>query len=157
MLTRIFTNALIAPADYIPKKILRIGVKCLGIFWDSIDKLQLQKFDLLPPLSVRMQANSNIRMSSYKKYGEFYLNYLIKNCRLKKNGKILDVGCGSGILATPLTKYLDSQGLYEGFDLNKQLIDWCQANVTSVSKFNFRAINVYNGNIISRQYKPYKF
>lgn len=74
------------------------------------------------------------------------LNYFTLTCRLKRNGTVLDVGSGSGIAAAPLTKYFDKAGKYEGFDINKELIDWCQQTITShYSNFHFQFVDIYNG------------
>jgi SAM-dependent methyltransferase len=58
---------------------------------------------------------------------------------------VLDVGCGIGRMALPLTKYLNAQSRYEGFDIVKEGIDWCAANITSrFPNFHFQLADVYN-------------
>ena len=42
---------------------------------------------------------------------------------------MLDVGCGTGRMAVPLTGYLSDEE-YEGFDLMPEVIEWCQENIT---------------------------
>lgn len=45
---------------------------------------------------------------------------------LTPDSKVLDVGCGTGQLARPLTKILGPQGLYYGTDLAGPAIDFCR-------------------------------
>ena len=42
---------------------------------------------------------------------------------------MLDVGCGTGRMAVPLTGYLSDEE-YEGFDLMPEAIERCQENIT---------------------------
>lgn len=159
MITRKLHNLLISPADYLPKKIINIIVRGLGIFWDSLDLLQGQSFDLLPPLSIRIQENSNIRASSYKNYGEYYFEHFRSGDKLKKNGRVLDIGCGSGIIAYPLTRYLNKKGIYEGFDINSEIINWCRSEIsTKYPNFHFQSVDLYNGKYNPQgQIDPVKF
>jgi SAM-dependent methyltransferase len=50
---------------------------------------------------------------------------------------VLDIGCGVGRIALPLTEYLDSSGGYDGFDILPEMIDWCESNI-SAQHPNFR-------------------
>lgn len=58
---------------------------------------------------------------------------------------MLDIGCGIGRLAVPLTSYLTQEGSYEGFDVVKSGIDWCNKHIKSRHpNFNFRHIDLKN-------------
>jgi SAM-dependent methyltransferase len=64
--------------------------------------------------------------------------------------RVLDVGCGAGRLAGPLTGYLGPTGSYEGFDSSRERIDWCNENIASHHPgFRFVVADVHNG-----QYNP---
>jgi len=79
------------------------------------------------------------------KLGEKYLQYFIKFGNLKPNHKVLDVGCGIGRMAIPLTKYLDPNGSYEGFDIVPHGIKWCKKKITSkFPNFSFQIADIYN-------------
>jgi len=53
-------------------------------------------------------------------------------------------------MAVPLTKLLDSSGIYEGFDIFSSGINWCQKNISSkYGNFHFTLVNVYN-----KEYNP---
>lgn len=58
---------------------------------------------------------------------------------------MLDVGCGSGRMALPLTGYLNSEGRYAGFDISQKAIAWCQEHITSAHpNFQFEVSDIYN-------------
>ena len=64
--------------------------------------------------------------------------------------RVLDVGCGAGRLAGPLTGYLDPSGSYEGFDSSAERIEWCNENIAPHHPgFRFPSRDVHNG-----QYNP---
>jgi len=56
----------------------------------------------------------------FKKIGQKFLIYFIEYGKLAPTEKVLDVGCGIGRMAVPLTDYLNPQGSYEGFDVFKE-------------------------------------
>jgi SAM-dependent methyltransferase len=67
-------------------------------------------------------------------------------CKLRPHQKVLDVGCGVGRLAIPLTRYLSDRGSYDGIDIIPQMIDWCMENIsTKYPNFRFQLADVYNG------------
>ena len=49
---------------------------------------------------------------------------IVKHFGLTKNGYLIDVGCGSGRLAKPLSSYL--RGRYLGFDIVPELVDYAR-------------------------------
>ena len=82
-----------------------------------------------------------IGAGDFKKIGLHYLKLFEENCNLKSNHRVLDIGCGIGRIAIPLTKFLDTNGSYEGFDIVKTGIDWCNKHISTVYP-NFRFFHV---------------
>ncbi len=81
----------------------------------------------------------------YKKIGADYLHRFIHDCALKPEGKVLDIGCGTGRIAVPLMAYLNERGSYDGFDIDPRGILWCVANITAKKpNFRFLAADIYN-------------
>ncbi len=82
--------------------------------------------------------------------GARYLRHLIELGGLRPNHRVLDVGCGVGRIAGPLTRYLSPPGSYEGLDVVRAGIRWCQKTITRRHPhFRFQWIDVWN-----RAYNP---
>jgi SAM-dependent methyltransferase len=81
----------------------------------------------------------------YVKQGKKFLEYFKTLAGLKPDHHVLDVGCGIGRMAYPLTAYLTEKGSYDGFDIVKSGIDWCRKNISRKHP-NFRFIHtgLYN-------------
>ena len=78
------------------------------------------------------------------KVGERYVNWFKELCGLRPEESVLDIGCRDGKMAKPLSKYLT--GRYEGFDIDKKEIEFCQKEITSKnSNFNFQVVDLFNG------------
>jgi len=59
---------------------------------------------------------------------------------------VLDIGCGCGRIALPLTEYLGQKGAYEGFDIVPEAISWCRDHIsTRYPNFQFRVADIFNG------------
>ena len=113
------------------------------IYFFNIDLLDLitgKRDKTMPPKGLIF-----IGPGDFKKIGEHYLNLFKEHCNLKPDQRVLDIGCGIGRIAIPLTKYLDSEGSYEGFDIVKKGIDWCKKHITkSYPNFRFLHIDLKN-------------
>jgi len=82
----------------------------------------------------------------FKKIGEEFLNHFIQECHLMPHDKVLDVGCGIGRMAVPLTRYMNQEGKYEGFDVFPEGIKWCKKRITKkYPNFQFQLANIFNG------------
>ena len=80
----------------------------------------------------------------FLRIGESFLQDFISKNIIQKNSAVLDIGSGIGRIAIPLTAYLDN-GRYEGFDIMKPGIAWCQKNITSrFPHFKFTQVSLSN-------------
>ena len=81
----------------------------------------------------------------FTQVGEVLLRDFIELGQLQPHESVLDVGCGIGRTAIPLTRYLSDDGSYQGFDIVQQGIDWCRTNIeASHPNFHFTWVNLYN-------------
>ena len=120
---------------------------------DIVDSLSGRRNEFVPP-----RRKIFVGSGDYLKTGEEFFKYFIDFAELKPNQKILDVGCGSGRMALPLTKYLSSDGAYEGFDIVKEGIQWCLKITEKYPNFNFHLADIYNKSYNPEgRYKPSEY
>jgi SAM-dependent methyltransferase len=64
---------------------------------------------------------------------------------LRPEHDVLDIGCGVGRTARYLCDYLSSGARYEGFDVRRGPVTWCQQNIsTRCPNFHFTYTPLYN-------------
>ncbi len=98
---------------------------------------------MVPPAPV-ITANF-IGVVNFKEIGFRFLEHFIDVGGLQRSDRVLDVGCGIGRMAIPLTQYLDNAASYEGFDVVPGGIDWCQKQINRrYRNFRFQLANVKN-------------
>ena len=79
----------------------------------------------------------------FRAVGEEMVKLLTSVGGLQADDRVLYIGCGAGRVALPLTRLLTST--YEGFDVVKAAIRWCQRHITAHHpRFRFRHANLYN-------------
>lgn len=92
----------------------------------------------LPPLRLR-----DVGGGDFRKIGEDLAALLVRH-GLKPEHRVLDIGCGVGRVALPLTRHITT-GTYDGFDIVKRWIRWCRRHITPAHpNFRFTHANVYN-------------
>lgn len=79
----------------------------------------------MPPESLLAGVGSG----DYFRIGERAMELLDHLAGLRKSDRILDVGCGLGRLAWPLSGRLRGRGSYDGFDTVAAYVDWCRGNL----------------------------
>ena len=82
--------------------------------------------------------------------GREFLRHFVDIGGLRPEDRVLDVGCGIGRMAIPLTGFLRPPGEYHGFDIVPGGIEWCRARITTRHPhFHFHHLDVRN-----RHYNP---
>jgi SAM-dependent methyltransferase len=109
------------------------------------DQLELWtgvRTSLTPPL--RLIDVGSTTYASYEQEGQEFLRHFIELADLAPHERILDMGCGIGRMAGPLTGYL-KEGNYDGFDIVENAIRWCTQNITTrFPHFRFQYVNLHN-------------
>jgi SAM-dependent methyltransferase len=86
----------------------------------------------------------------YAAVGKIFFKILVEQGGLKPHHRVLDVGCGIGRIAAPLTQYIQASGSYDGLDIVDVGIDWCRREISPrFPNFRFHHANVFN-----RGYNP---
>jgi SAM-dependent methyltransferase len=81
----------------------------------------------------------------FEQIGRQFRDYFVRLANLQPNSRVLDVGCGLGRMAIPLTDYLSEEGEYWGFDIVKKGIEWCKNRISpKFSNFHFLHVDIYN-------------
>jgi SAM-dependent methyltransferase len=123
---------------------------------DLFDFFAGKRDPLVPPRGLWFVGGGHFQANQFR--GSF-----IALGDLKPHHRVLDVGCGIGKQAVPLTQYLNPQGSYEGFDIVEEGVEWCQREISSrFPNFTFRHANIFNkhynphGDVLPEQWKfPY--
>ena len=89
--------------------------------------------------------------SQFTAVGEQLVEDMRERAGLTPSSSVLDMGCGPGRVAAPLTRHLDpASGSYEGFDVMPESIKWCRRAITPKHlNFRFQVADLHNA-----QYNP---
>lgn len=121
--------------------------KALGrrVVWGPSDIAHRMRGDRLPPRGL-----SFVGRGDFEATGREFAGYFEELGGLRPEDRVLDLGCGIGRMALPLTEYLEG-GSYAGFDVGREMIRWCERNITPAHpSFEFSWVPVYNG-----KYNPF--
>jgi SAM-dependent methyltransferase len=121
----------------------RDAVRLRGL--DLKDRLSGRADRLVPPRRLDFVGHSD-----FVETGDEFLGHFVELGGLQPGHHVLDVGCGIGRMARPLTGYLSAEGAYEGFDVNREGIGWCRRRYARFGNFRFQVADLYN-----RRYNPH--
>lgn len=111
---------------------------------EGVDLLLGRRKELVPPRYLRFGGDGD-----FEKTGDEFLGYFVQMGELQPMHRVLEIGCGIGRMARPLTKYLVN-GSYEGVDIVPRGIRWCQDHfIERYPNFHFQLADVEN-----REYNP---
>jgi len=124
----------------IPPRLKAAIKRLLYLPLDGLDVLLGKRDELQPPRRLVYIGNGD-----FKKIGQDFLKHFIEVGQLQAQEAVLDVGCGIGRMAIPLTGYLKNGGHYEGFDVVPDGVLWCQRHISDkYPHFNFRLVDIRN-------------
>jgi SAM-dependent methyltransferase len=107
---------------------------------DIRDRLRGDRDPLVPPRRYRLPG----WYADSRRVGKRWMEILDNEVGLRGDERVLDIGCGPGRIAAPLTARL-ARGSYEGFDVDRSSIRWCGRAITSRHpNFRFQIADIYN-------------
>jgi SAM-dependent methyltransferase len=107
-------------------------------------ELQNVSHSPIPPRELLKSSGSH-NLAHYRDNMLFYTKDVIQHCLLKRNSRVLDLGCGAGRISRGLLHYLNRDAIYVGVDVNAKAIDWCQKNITPRNaNFAFQHLDLVN-------------
>jgi ubiquinone/menaquinone biosynthesis C-methylase UbiE len=122
--------------------LLRLGRRLMYLSlspFDYASRLINGKTDL-PPLHLRREVGP---LRTFETGGAEFLSYLRLLVQMRPNDRVLDIGCGCGLMALYLKDCLDEQGSYFGVDVHQPSINWCRRHISSKHQnFRFHHIDV---------------
>lgn len=107
---------------------------------DSFDRVTRRRSPLTPPRGLRRFVGGG----SFDAVGDEFLQHFVDLGGLTPEQQVLDIGCGIGRMAVPLTGYV-TDGSYDGIDIVAPAIRWCKRHVSSRHpNFRFHHADVHN-------------
>jgi len=107
---------------------------------DIVDALFRLRDPMVPPRGIIFTGSGD-----FLEVGRKYCRYFVDLGGLRPTHRVLDVGCGIGRMAVPLTAYLRSPGAYEGFDIVPAGIAWCRRRITpTFPSFGFQVADIHS-------------
>lgn len=107
---------------------------------DAFESLTGRRDAMTPPRRLQYVG----RGEDFDSTGAFWRGRLVDEFGLRRDGSVLDIGCGVGRTAVALIPHLSS-GAYEGFDIVPQFIRWCRRRITPRHpNFRFELADVRN-------------
>lgn len=108
---------------------------------DTYERVTHKRDPLIPPRGLWFVGGGE----DYQAVNEEFLRYFVELGKLEPDHSVLDVGCGIGVMASRLTKFLSPEGAYFGFDVVPVAINWAREHISSrFPNFSFAHVDLFN-------------
>ncbi|HEY0523130.1 MAG TPA: methyltransferase domain-containing protein [Stellaceae bacterium] len=105
-----------------------------------LDAIRRNRFLPVPPPEKLFIGDGD-----YLAIGAEFLGHFVRIGGLAPGERVLDIGCGIGRMAVPLTQYLDESGSYDGADIVADGIGWCREAIGSrYERFRFHHLDQHH-------------
>lgn len=109
---------------------------------DAVDRLRGRSDLGIPP----KRSRDFVGGGDFREVGREFRGHIRELAGLEPSDRVLEVGSGIGRIALPLTEELDERGSYDGVEIVKRGVRWCEANITSAHpNFRFHHADIANG------------
>lgn len=127
--------------QHIPTWLKRLARICIYGVLDAWDSLRGKREPMTPPRMTALIVGSG----DFKRTGEEFLSHFIRECGLKPEHKVLEIGAGYGRMAVGLTHYISGGGGYDGIEIIDRAVAWCSEEISSrFSHFRFHHADLRN-------------
>ena len=106
---------------------------------DLRDRARGRSGRLVPPRRLGFAGHADFVGS-----GDELLSRLVELASLQPGDAVLDVGCGTGRVARPLTGFLSHGGSYDGLDADPEAIGWCRRRYRRFAGFRFQVADLFH-------------
>jgi SAM-dependent methyltransferase len=131
---------------WLPWPVFSFARRTYCVFADLADRATGKRDGMTPPRRLDWDPDGR-----FDRVGQEFLRHFVEIGGLKPHHRVLDVGCGAGRMARPLTAYLHPGGSYEGFDMLRNKVRWCQSHIgRRFPSFRFTWVDLRN-----REYAPH--
>jgi SAM-dependent methyltransferase len=119
--------------------ILDVPVDAQRLAWLQ-GQVSANRFLPAPPPELMLCGDGDFRA-----IGAEFLGYFARLAGLGADERVLDVGCGVGRMAVPLTQYLTQRARYVGLDVAQSGIAWCARTITpAYPNFTFEHLDLHH-------------
>jgi SAM-dependent methyltransferase len=109
--------------------------------WRLLDVVDARRGKLIPPRRLR----NFVGAGDFEAVGRAFVGHCVDLASLEPTNRVLDVGCGIGRLAVPLSGYLASSATYLGVDTWPEGVAWCRRHIgTAYPSFTFELLDVFD-------------
>jgi SAM-dependent methyltransferase len=123
-----------------PPSLKRTAARAIWAPVDAFEAVTGRRPADVPPRGLRRYVGAG----DYELAASNYSDHLVRIGGLQPHHRVLDVGCGIGRMAGPLTTYL-TDGSYEGMDIVPEGIVWANRHLAPMHpRFRFNVCDVYN-------------
>lgn len=121
--------------------------------WSALDvgeTLLGRRDPLTPPRRLINVGSNSFTRSDFHAIGRELFRYLVHIGGVKPDDRVLDVGCGVGRMAIPLTRYLSPTATYDGFDIIAESVEQCRR----VFSPRFNNFHFHHADLFNTKYNP---
>lgn len=106
---------------------------------DLSDRVRGRADRLVPPRRLGLAGRAD-----FVSAGDDLLDDAVELGGVQPGHAVLEIGCGTGLLARPLAGYLGREGSYDGIDVRREAIGWCRRRYARERTFRFRVADVHH-------------
>ncbi|WP_242155191.1 class I SAM-dependent methyltransferase [Aestuariivivens sediminis] len=141
-------------SDIPNKKKIKVNPKIdLDKLFLQEDKKQVYRTNNIQNIPYRIHRTGG--KNSYAEWAHvigIFQTLIYQQLEKKEANKILDIGCGSGLLSMAAQNFIEGDGFYLGIDINRKEIDFCK-NYYTHPNFIFKHIDANNALYANNQLK----